>query len=211
MIYPKKILVCAPHTDDTELGCGGSLCKWIEGGAQVHYIAFSICEEWVPAPFPPDALSKEAPKAAQILGVKPKNISIFKYRATELWKEREAIFTILEKERNQWNPDLVLVPCIDDWHQDHACVAQEAVRVFKRSASILSYEIPWNNLSFKKDCYVRLEPHHIETKIKALECYDSKKSRNYISEDFIWSLAKVRGVEVGGGLAECFQFVRAIL
>ena len=35
MIDPKTILVLAPHTDDGELGCGGSLARFAAEGKQV--------------------------------------------------------------------------------------------------------------------------------------------------------------------------------
>ncbi|MEO8151003.1 MAG: PIG-L family deacetylase, partial [Bacteroidia bacterium] len=38
----KKVLVLAPHTDDGELGCGGSINRKIEEGSEVYYVAFSI-------------------------------------------------------------------------------------------------------------------------------------------------------------------------
>ena len=43
----KKILILAPHTDDGEFGCGGTIAKLIEAGAEVHYAAFSACEQSV--------------------------------------------------------------------------------------------------------------------------------------------------------------------
>lgn len=41
----KKVLVLAPHTDDAELGCGGSIAKFVEEGREVHVVSFSIAED----------------------------------------------------------------------------------------------------------------------------------------------------------------------
>ena len=38
-----KILCLAPHPDDIELGCGGTVSKLIELGKEVHYCTFSLC------------------------------------------------------------------------------------------------------------------------------------------------------------------------
>ena len=43
----KKALVLAPHTDDGEFGCGGTIAKMIESGVEVHLAAFSACEKSV--------------------------------------------------------------------------------------------------------------------------------------------------------------------
>ncbi|MCP4668353.1 MAG: PIG-L family deacetylase, partial [Deltaproteobacteria bacterium] len=49
-----KILVLAPHTDDGEFGCGGSIARFIKDGAEVYYATFSLCEESVPKLMPRD-------------------------------------------------------------------------------------------------------------------------------------------------------------
>lgn len=41
----KRALVLAPHTDDGELGAGGTLAKMIEAGVEVYYAAFSTAEQ----------------------------------------------------------------------------------------------------------------------------------------------------------------------
>ena len=52
----KNVLVLAPHTDDGELGAGGTIAKLIEGGAKVTYAAFSTAAESVPDGLPKDIL-----------------------------------------------------------------------------------------------------------------------------------------------------------
>ena len=76
----KKALVLAPHTDDGELGMGGTINKLIDAGIEVYYAAFSICEESVPAGYSKDALKHECINAASILGIKPDNLIIFNHK-----------------------------------------------------------------------------------------------------------------------------------
>lgn len=80
----KNILVLAPHTDDGELGAGGTINKFVENGANVYYIAFSTAEESVPAGWPRDILKTEVKNATQKLGVKSENIFIFNYQVRKL-------------------------------------------------------------------------------------------------------------------------------
>ncbi|MGB8891286.1 MAG: PIG-L family deacetylase, partial [Methanoregula sp.] len=54
-----KVLVISPHTDDGELGCGGSIAKFIEEGYEVTYVALSCCEKSIPPQYPKDILSRE--------------------------------------------------------------------------------------------------------------------------------------------------------
>ncbi|TLP37784.1 PIG-L deacetylase family protein [Arcobacter arenosus] len=205
-----KIIVFAPHTDDIELGCGATLSRYIKEGAEVKYIAFSICEEWVPKEFPMDILFSEATNAAKSLGVKEENINIYRFRATELWKVRDKIFDIMFELNKSFSPDMVFCHSKNDLHQDHSTIAIECERVFK-SSTILGYEMPWNNTEFKSNCHIKVEKEDIENKIKALDFYKSQKCKNYVDEDFIWSLAKVRGVQIKEKYAEAFEVIRVKL
>ena len=54
----KNILVLAPHTDDGELGLGGTISRLIEDGKKVTYVAFSTAQQSVPEGFPKDILRK---------------------------------------------------------------------------------------------------------------------------------------------------------
>ena len=38
----RRALVLAPHTDDGEFGCGGTMARLVEAGCEVRYVAFSI-------------------------------------------------------------------------------------------------------------------------------------------------------------------------
>ena len=60
----KVLLVCAPHTDDAELGCGGSMARFLEEGWSVHVAAFSNAEASLPAGSAPDRL--ELGKSARL-------------------------------------------------------------------------------------------------------------------------------------------------
>ena len=102
------------------------------------------------------------------------------------------------------------MPCIHDIHQDHSTIAKEGLRAFK-TKTILGYELIWNNLSFNTTAFVKLEKHHIQAKADALKEYKSQGIRDYMSEDFIFSLAKTRGVQIGYQYAEVFEVIRLVI
>ena len=54
-----NVLVLAPHTDDGEFGCGGTMARLIESGVKVTYAAFSTAAKSVPEGFPKDVLKHE--------------------------------------------------------------------------------------------------------------------------------------------------------
>jgi LmbE family N-acetylglucosaminyl deacetylase len=79
MINSAKFIILAPHTDDGEFGCGGTISRLLEGGAEGHYISFSICEESVPEGYPKDIPQSELKAATNILGFKEENVHVLRY------------------------------------------------------------------------------------------------------------------------------------
>jgi LmbE family N-acetylglucosaminyl deacetylase len=205
-----KILVLAPHTDDGEFGCGGTIAKYVDSETEVFYAAFSLAEESVPPPFPKNILETEVKAATKELGIKPENLLLYKYQVRYFATHRQSILEDLVKLNADLKPDLVLMPSLHDLHQDHSTIAMEGLRAFKRT-SILGYEMPWNNLNFSTQSFVKLSEEDINRKIKALECYKSQAAKNYASAEFIMSLARTRGAQIGVRFAETFEVVRWIL
>jgi LmbE family N-acetylglucosaminyl deacetylase len=204
-----KVLILAPHTDDGELGAGGTIGKLIDSGISVYYAAFSTAEQSVPAGFPKDILKTEVRNATKKLGISEQNLLIYNYEVRKLNYVRQEILEELTRLKNQLNPDLVLIPSMNDIHQDHSTIAQEGLRAFKHR-TILGYELIWNNLTFSTSCFVKLERTFIQRKCDALKEYTSQRHRDYVSEEFIFSLARVRGVQIGCEFAEAFEVIRLI-
>jgi LmbE family N-acetylglucosaminyl deacetylase len=99
---------------------------------------------------------------------------------------------------------------LEDLHQDHSTIAKEGLRAFKMK-SILGYEIPWNNINFTTQSFIVFDKTHLVRKLNALSCYESQKHRYYASKDFITSLARTRGTQIGVKYAEVFEVIRWIL
>lgn len=206
----KNILVLAPHTDDGELGLGGSINYFIEQGKNVVYAAFSTAEQSVPEGFPKGILKTEVKSATKKLGIREENLIIFDYQVRKLSYVRQEILEELIQIRKNFEFDLVFMPSLNDIHQDHSTIAHEGLRAFKNT-TLLGYELIWNNLNFNTQGFIKLEKRHIEAKIEALKEYKSQGSRDYLSDEFIYSMAKVRGVQVGCEYAEAFEVTRLFL
>jgi LmbE family N-acetylglucosaminyl deacetylase len=210
MKYHSPILVLAPHTDDGELGCGGLISSYIEKGADVYYVAFSNAHISLPTGYPKDTLIQEVTAATAVLGVPNENLFVYDFPVRHFPSNRQEILQKMIDLRKKIAPKLVLCPSLNDVHQDHQTIAQEALRCFKRQ-SILCYEEPWNNINFSTDCFIHLDKHHLDRKIEALGCYRSQGDRTYISADSVRSLAVTRGVQIEVGYAEAFEVVRWML
>ena len=206
----KRILVLAPHIDDGEFGCGGTIAKLIACQAEVFYAAFSVCELSIPSDLPKNILEIEVKNATAVLGIKNENLIIFHYGVRNFDSSRQKILDDLISLRNEIEPDLLLMPSPHDIHQDHYTIGLEGIRGFKQ-ISILGYELPWNNLTFNTQSFVFLEEEHLNKKIEALKCYQSQMNRIYANENFIRSLAVTRGTQIGVKFAEAFEVIRRII
>ena len=205
-----RILVLSPHTDDGELGCGGSIAKFVGVGKEVYYAALSTCEKSVPKGLPRDILEKEVKAATKTLGIPVENLMLYKYEVREFPRLRQEILDTLLQIRAKVKPDIVFTPSSFDTHQDHEVVRQETLRAFKMS-SILGYEQPWNNITFNTTSFIPLEEKYIKKKIAALQCYKSQKTRTYLTEEYIKSLAQTRGVQINAKYAEAYEVIRWII
>ncbi len=206
----KRVLVLSPHTDDAELGAGGTIAKFIEEGKDIYYVAFSGCENSVPNGLPLDTLRKECISATTAMGILPERTTIMYYQVRTFPEHRQEILEDLVKLRNKISPELVLVPSSNDTHQDHAAIYSEALRAFKRESSIWGYEHPWNNLSFTSDIFVKLTRQHLDQKLKALNQYKSQEFRSYMNKRNIESIVTTRGAQLDIDYAEAFELIRLI-
>ncbi len=209
MINGKRILIMAPHTDDGEFGCGGTICK-LSAENEIYYVAFSACQKSVPPPFDENVLLQEVKSATSILGIKHENLILLDYDVRTFNYRRQDILDDILKIKKQISPDIVFMPSIHDIHQDHYTITNEGIRAFKFS-SVLCYELPWNNFTFNTSCFIKLKNEQLLTKCHALAEYKSQAHRPYATEEFITSLATVRGVQSGHKYAEAFEVVRWII
>jgi len=205
----QKILVLAPHTDDGELGCGGTIVRLIDEGQDVYYVAFSICEESVPEDFPKNALEIEVKKATSILGIKPENLILKGYPVRKFNSFRQNILEDLVILRQNIQPDVVFLPVSTSLHQDHNTIFKEGIRAFKHY-TVYGYDLPWDTIQFSSNAFFKLEEKHVTKKWEALAQYETQKWRTYCDKEFIYGLARVRGAQIGIQYAEVFENIRSI-
>ena len=206
-----RVLVLSPHVDDGELGCGGTMAKWIEEGKEIYYVAFSWCGKSIPKRLPLDILKKECMSATTILKVSSKRLFLLDYDVRTFPEFRQEMLDSMIEFKKKIKPELILVPSSHDTHQDHHVIYQEAIRAFKKEASIWGYEQPWNNLSFTTDIFLKLEDRHLEKKIEALQKYKSQSTKGYFDEKYVQCVAQGRGMQIEWPYAEAFELVRMML
>lgn len=205
----KRILALGPHTDDVELGCGGTLAKLIEKGTDVHVAIFSIAAASVPEGMLPTTLKDESVRAIRQLGISDSKTHIYDYPVRRFPDYRQEILENILKLKHEIVPDMVLLPSSSDIHQDHSVVHTEGLRAFKE-ITVLGYELPWNTMSFQPQAFSILDVHHLNIKWQSLSAYKSQiiLARPYFDKSFILGLAKMRGVQIKCEWAEAYEVLR---
>ncbi len=201
-----NILVLSPHTDDVELGCGGSLTKWVEKH-HVYVVAFSPCVESIPDDWEKNSTKTEFTNSMQTLGC---DYELLDFPVRKFPEYRQDILDFMVKTNEVVKPDLVVGSSKNDLHQDHKTIAEEMLRAFR--CSVLGYESPFNNSGFNPTYYERLTQEHLYKKKTLIGMYRSQKAKNqsYFSKEFIFGLARVRGSQIKSLYAEAFECYRFV-
>jgi LmbE family N-acetylglucosaminyl deacetylase len=210
MLNSNTILILAPHPDDGELGCGATISRLKNQGSEVFYAVFSPCNKSLPEGFSENQIYNELDDALSVLGIDNNHILKFNFPVRDFPQYRQQILEELIVLRKNIKPDLVFIPNSNDIHQDHQTIASEAKRAFKH-VNILGYELPWNNMIMQTNFFVKVEQSDLDKKVKALSKYTSQQQRIYFKQEFIESLAKVRGARAGAMYAEAFEFINAVV
>jgi LmbE family N-acetylglucosaminyl deacetylase len=199
---PLRILCLGAHSDDIEIGCGGTVLRLLaeRAGTSVHWVVFSA-----PGPREQEARSSAAAflsqAAASTIWVRSFRESYF----PAAWSEIKDFF---EEIRASVDPDLVLCHRREDLHQDHRVIAELTWNTF-RNHLLLEYEIPkYEGDLGTPNLFVPLSRQHAERKVELLlQHFVSQAGRIWFRPDTFHGLMSVRGVECHApeGRAEAFH------
>src|SRR5215208_3813767 len=135
----KRVLVLAPHTDDGEFGCGGTMARLVEADVEVHYHAFSIATRSLPEGFAPDTLAREVREATGELGIPESQLVVHDFDVRTFPERRQDILELLVSLWEDLKPDAVFQPSHHDVHQDHQTIALEQRHVEHKVAALAKY------------------------------------------------------------------------
>ncbi len=201
-----RILALAPHPDDIEIGCGGTLAVYAEQGAEIHLFVASDGGRGGDGPM----RRSEQEKSAGILGIKTVHWGGFE--DTKLPDESVLINTV-EDWVKKIRPSIVLVNHHEDTHQDHRKLARAAHSAARDVPSVLAYETPTTS-HFLPTVFMDIHDT-LFSKFKALEAHSSQVERTNIKGlnivEIALATAHFRGVQGKISCAEAFMPIRVRL
>ena len=205
---PLKILCLGSHSDDVEIGCGGTLLKLIESDRRVNvrWIVFSASEQR--AVEARASAMKFSTGAADIqIEVKAFRDGFFPYLGYEIKEFFEGL-------KRRFDPNLIFTHYRQDRHQDHRLISDLTWNTF-RDHLILEYEIPkYDGDLGVPNCFVALDQATCRRKVQWItELFQTQQNRHWFTEETFFSLLRLRGIESGApaGYAEGFFCRKAAL
>jgi len=205
---PLRILCFGAHSDDIEIGCGGTVLRLLaeRNDVHVHWVVFSA-----------DATrSEEAWKSAEkfLANAQQKEIVINKFRDGFLPYSGGEIKEFFENLKSRFSPDLIFTHYRSDLHQDHRLINELTWNTF-RNHLILEYEIiKYDGDIGNPNFFVYLEEDVCRRKIQTLlGSFRSQGKKQWFSEDVFFSILRLRGLESNSPhkYAEAFYCRKAIL
>ena len=198
----KRVLCLGAHSDDIEIGCGGTLLRLAATfpTIEIHWCVFGAGGR----------RKKEArSSAAEFLGgLKKCRVSVSEFRESYFPQEWASIKDQFERIKRKMDPDLVFTHWREDRHQDHRVLSDLAWNTF-RNHTILEYEVPkYDGDLGQPNFYVALDEATCRRKVATiLKHFESQAHRHWFTEDTFLSLLRLRGIECGPGTryAEAFH------
>jgi LmbE family N-acetylglucosaminyl deacetylase len=196
-----SVLCLGAHSDDIEIGAGGTILSWIASGVDldVHWCVLSAVGE--------RASEARASAEAFLAPVARKTIELAEFKDGFYPYRGEEVKAWMESLKGRVTPDVVLTHRRDDAHQDHREVCRLTWNSF-RDQLILEYEVPkWDGDMGQPNLYVPLEASVLERKIDLLMThFGTQRSKDWFDPDTFRGLARLRGMEcrAPSGYAEAF-------
>lgn len=197
------ILALAPHPDDIEIGCGGTMAVHAARGDEVHL--FVATQGGVGGDA--EIRKAEQEQSAKILGITKVHWGDFS--DTCLPQQAMALMQVLEKLVKEIQPGTVYVNYRDDTHQDHRVLAQVANSVTRYVPNVLAYETP-SSIGFDPTLFMDISDT-LAKKLKGLETHASQLERTHVRlniAEIALATAHFRGVQGKLSCAEGFMPVR---
>jgi LmbE family N-acetylglucosaminyl deacetylase len=204
---PLRILCLGAHCDDIEIGCGGTILRFLaeRPGSAVDWVVFAST---------PEREQEARASAAEFLaGTAEPNIIVKSFRESYFPYVASEVKDYFEELKRTVQPDIVFSHHRHDVHQDHRLVAELTWNTF-RSHLIFEYEIPkYEGDLGTPNLFVPLSRAAADRKVELiLKHFASQATRTWFRADTFHGLMSIRGVECNAPEARAEAFhLRKIL
>lgn len=205
---PLRILCLGAHSDDIEIGCGGSILRLIQQhpDCRIHWVVFSAR----------GVRRTEAEHAAELFAGSAhlERLILKEYPDGFLPHVGADVKSTFEELKQLVSPDVIFTHQRHDAHQDHRLMSELTWNTF-RDNFILEYEIPkYDGDLGQPSVFIPLDPSILEAKVHHLmESFTSQRSKHWFDESTFRALMRLRGMECNSpsGYAEAFYCRKLVI
>jgi LmbE family N-acetylglucosaminyl deacetylase len=198
---PLRVLFLGAHSDDIEIGCGGTVLELLRArpNVEIRWVVFSA----------PGVRGDEARNAAErFIGARAADaVELHEFRDGFFPVQLEQVKETFESIARSFAADVVFTHRREDRHQDHRTLSDLAWNTFRR-ALILEYEIPkWDGDLGIPNTFLPLTRESADRKIQLLmDAFATQRSKDWFDENTFRGLMRLRGMEcrAPSGFAEAF-------
>jgi LmbE family N-acetylglucosaminyl deacetylase len=191
-----RVLAIGAHSDDIEIGCGGTLLRLASEVQQLDLTWVVLSAD--------GSRADEARAGAEAFGATTVEVEAYEDAFFKYGREVKEHF---EGLKARVAPEVVLTHHGSDLHQDHRLVAELTWNTF-RDHLILEYEIPkYDGDLGAPNVFVQLDEEVARRKLEALQrCFPSQAGKPWFTDDVFRGLLALRGMEsrAPSGFAEAF-------
>ena len=199
---PVKILCLGAHSDDIEIGCGGTILELLYEGSDVEitWVVFSSGND----------REREARTSADLFlrQAHHRQVIVKQFRDGFFPFDGAQIKEDFEKLKKEISPDLIFTHYRHDRHQDHRTISDLTWNTW-RNHLILEYEIPkYDGDLGVPNCFVPLKPETCKLKISYIcDTFQTQSNKAWLTEDTFQAILRLRGVECAASekYAEAFH------
>lgn len=187
---PLRVACLGAHSDDIEIGVGGTLLSWLEDGLKLDVL---WCVASAAGPREEEARGSAV---AFLDGASDARIELAEFKDSYFPYQGEALKTWVEGLKAGFAPDVVFTHRRDDAHQDHRELCKLTWNAF-RDHVVLEYEIPkWDGDLGQPNFYIPLKAAVLERKIALLDKhFNTQRSKDWFDAETFRGLARLRGME----------------
>jgi LmbE family N-acetylglucosaminyl deacetylase len=204
---PLEILCLGAHSDDIEIGCGGTLLSLKESDPKpvFHWVVFSGAGR----------RGEEARKAAALFTAGCKaEVTIKEFRDGFLPYSGSAVKDYFEELKARVDPELIFTHWKGDAHQDHRLISELTWNTF-RNHLILEYEIPkYDGDIGRPNLFMPLaHPTYMGKLDHLFTAFESQQGKQWFARETFLGLMRMRGMESNSasGYAEAFHVRKLVL
>jgi LmbE family N-acetylglucosaminyl deacetylase len=185
-----SLLCLGAHSDDIEIGAGGTILSWLAMGVTLHV-------QWCVLSASGARVTEARASAESFLaGAASAEIEVCGFKDGFFPYQGSDIKAWMEDLKRRVAPDIIFTHRHDDAHQDHREVSQLTWNSF-RNHLILEYEIPkWDGDLGQPNFYCRLSQSILDRKIALLlQAFGTQRSKDWFDPEIFRGLARLRGME----------------